>query len=487
MQVDVAALTREMDRTRKLYSYRPYGHPDTLEIPGWSRKPWQLDFINAGATHSQRMLMAANRVGKTDTASAEVAHHAIGDYPEWWEGRCFSHAPLIWVGSVTNEASRDITQKALLGGLGEQLGSGWIPKDRIVGKPSIRQAGISDVVDTVKVRHKSGDIAIIVFKSYDQGWRKWQGTAPDVVWLDEEPDATAANEAKIFSEALTRILSTRGVLMVTFTPLLGETDLVRHFHKGLDATFLIGATWEDAPHLGEKEKRELRESYEDYDLETRTMGVPMLGSGRVWTCTEKEIACDPFEIPAHYARIAGIDFGIDHYFGYAQIAWDRDKDIIYLTDAFKMKGREAVWHAEAINRRATWIPIAWPHDGVNKEKGSGKQLWTIYSDHGVNMLPRSAHYPANPGEKPKLGSQPVEPIVLEFLERMKSQRFKVFRHCADFFDEFRSYHRKDGKINPVNDDVTKALFYAAMMKRYGVAHTIRRRQVPTVPTMSVSV
>jgi len=437
----------------------------------WSNKPWQSEFHKAGAHCQERMLMAANRPGKTYSAAAEAAMHATGLYPDWWEGRRFEKETLGWVGSVTNEASRDIVQKELLGGLGEELGSGLIPKHLIVGKPQPRQAGISGVIDRVKVRHSSGGISTIVFKSYDQGWRKWQGTAPDWVWLDEEPDASTSNEQKIYSEALTRVLSSRGIIMVTFTPLLGKTELVEHFMDAEPGSgvWLGTATWEDAPHLDRTERERMLKSYPAHERETRAMGVPMMGEGRVFTVPEDSIVVQPFEIPRHWARICGIDYGIDHPAAGAWLAYDRDTDTVYLYDCYKESGQTAAYHAARLNgpnNKNHWIPVAGPHDGMNREKSGGLALAESYRRHGVNMLPYTAHYKPRAGDNPKLGPQATEPIVDEILDRMLTGRFKVFANCGPWLDEFRFYHRKDGKLVATKDDALKASFYGLMMLRY---------------------
>ena len=39
------------------------------------------------------------------------------------------------------------------------------------------------------------------------------------------------------------------------------------------------------------------------------------------------------------------------------------------------------------------------------------------------------------------------------LIRMESGRFKVFKHLNDWFDEFRLYHRKDGRVVKEDDDL----------------------------------
>ena len=52
--------------------------------------------------------MAANRVGKTQCGAYETVCHATGVYPDWWEGKRFTHPVLIWTGSKTSATSRDI-------------------------------------------------------------------------------------------------------------------------------------------------------------------------------------------------------------------------------------------------------------------------------------------------------------------------------------------------------------------------------------------
>ena len=420
---------------------------------------WQIDFHNAGKDSPERCLIAANRVGKTMCAGAEVAAHATGEYPEWWDGKRFPKAVSVWTGGETNEASRDIIQLELLGPEGLH-GTGWIPADSLIDV-KYRQAGIPNVVDTIRVRHKSGGISSITLKTYEQGRTKWQGTSKHVIWLDEE------SPQDIYTEALTRILDVRGIILNTFTPLKGASDVVQHFTNGGPGIFLKNVTWDDAPHLDPDEKASLASSYPDWERDTRTKGIPMMGSGAVYPVGDDDIKCAPFEIPKHFYRIAGIDFGIDHPAAGVWIAWDKDADVIYVYDCYKKSGETAVYHTEAIKARKTWIPVSWPHDGMNKDKGNGRALWKQYRDHGVHMLKNSARYEDEHG-----GAQAIEPAVIEILERMKTGRFKVFSNCSAWFEEKRMYHRKDGKINPIKDDIMSATRYAVMMKRKAIPETL---------------
>ena len=166
--------------------------------------------------------MAANRVGKTWGAGGyETALHLTGDYPDWWEGHRFDRPIDAWAAGDTSETTRDIVQKALMGSLGE-LGSGLIPGEAIIGEPSKRM-GVAGAMDTAQVRHKSGGTSSVGFKSFDQGRRKFQGTEKHLIWLDEEPPRD------VYDECLVRLMTTDGLMLLTFTPLLGLSEVALMF------------------------------------------------------------------------------------------------------------------------------------------------------------------------------------------------------------------------------------------------------------------
>ena len=57
---------------------------------------------------------------------------------------------------------------------------------------------------------------------------------------------------------------------------------------------------------------------------------------------------------------------------------------------------------------------------------------------------------------------------MELLDMMQTGRFKVFSHLNDWFEEFRMYHRKDGKVVKLDDDLMSATRYANMMRRFAI-------------------
>ncbi len=494
MAGNTSELIAGLFKYNKLLFHRPYGHPDTLCPDGklwksqgwetWTNKPWQLEFHNAGKDHKERLTICGNGVGKSISGAYETAVHATGMYPEWWEGARYDRPVKIWVGTIDAQMQRESPQALLLGpNLTHGLGTGFIPKHTIDGKPRIKQAGMSEVVDRVSIKHVSGGFSDLTFKTYQQGWRSWQAAAPDVVWLDEEPDENDGNQRGIFAEVQTRIFRSSGYLYATLTPLLGETALTQHFmDPQAPGIYHVGATWDDAPHLKKEDKDRLAATYPAHEAEARMKGVPMMGEGRVFTIAEESIVIDPIYIPPHWAKICGIDFGYDHPAAGAWLAWDRETDIVYLYDCYKKAKELAYYHASMIRQRGQNIPVAWPHDGMNTEKSGGTVLHESYRQNGAeNLLGMSARY-----DKDRGGGQPVEPIINDMLERMQTGRFKVFKTCEPWLQEFRNYYRKDGKLKQKGDDALKASFYALMMLRYAASDAESGTYHNNVPSQGFS-
>jgi phage terminase large subunit-like protein len=455
-----------------------YGSPANPEfLPDGRPYPtWQREYYDAGAYARQRMIIAANGVGKSQSVCAEAAAHFTGVYPDWWIGERFNYGGWeCWIGSIDNDMQKRGPQRALLGrNLEDQLGKGLIPANCIVDM-ELRQAGVKGVVDTCTIKHLSGNNVTVKWLTFEQGWRKWQSGDPKIILWDEEPDENVVDQKDILSEALTRLVRNNGIFMVGYTPLLGETQLTEHFMDSEDSrVFYITAGWDDAPHMSEEDKQLIRSQYKAHEIEARTQGVPMMGEGRILTAPEAQYICDPIRIPDHWSRLKGIDFGISHPAATVDIAHDRDNDIIYITKCWKKRDQTLGMHAQQINAADDWIPVAWPHDGEKRDPNSGKQFhWSMRHKYHVNMLGMSARYKADTG-----GAQPQWPIIDTVNERMESGRLKVFRTCTDWIKEARSYHTKNGLIVAKKDDVLKASFYAIMMVRYARSRNegMRRRK-----------
>lgn len=207
-------------KNRERYNRMSTLYPDTGPLRRELYKK-HLEFFKAGAIHQERAAVAGNRVGKTIMSSFETTLHLTGRYPRWWEGKRFAHPVEWWAAGETTETTRDILQKELLGDF-TQIGTGMIPKDCIVGEPT-RRRGVADAFDTARVRHITGGVSTLGFKSYDQGREKFQGTAKHGISLDEEPSSA------VYFECLARLMTTNGLMICTFTPLLGMSEIVQLF------------------------------------------------------------------------------------------------------------------------------------------------------------------------------------------------------------------------------------------------------------------
>jgi len=420
--------------------------------PAYRPYPKQAEFHAAGATYRERLFLAGNQLGKTLAGAMETAMHLTGAYPDWWQGHRFAGPTMGWAAGVTAETTRDTVQRLLLGRPGAP-GTGALSGSALVATTTGR--GVADLVDGIRVRHVSGGLSRLAFKSYEKGREKWQGETIDFLWLDEEPPES------IYVEGLARLGATRGIAWTTFTPLKGMSSVVARFlvEESPDRTVTRMAI-EEVGHLDANEVARIVAGYPAHEREARARGVPMLGSGRVFPVTEAAIREDSQPIPRHWARIAGIDFGWDHPTAVVWLAWDRDADTVHVTDCYRAREQVPAVHAAAIRARGVWIPLAWPHDALAHDKTSGQTLAEQYRSHGLTMLHERAQF--------EDGGSGVEAGIMELLERMQTGRLRVAAGLQDWWEEFRLYHRKDGRIVAERDDLLDATRYALMMLRFAV-------------------
>lgn len=242
---DLVRLVAELER-RKNYKFRRY-FPDCLPgcIPDSMQNADHVDpetgqqrfcralyrkhvaYMAAGIEHRERLFLAANRIGKTETAAYEITAHMTGLYPPWWTGKRFDHPVRVWAAGDTMVSTRDVLQVAMLGPvetLDTQQWAGMLPA-HLVHHVSRKTGGVSKCVDQIWVTHISGKTSSLEFKSYDQGRRTFQGTELEIIWVDEEPPDD------VYSECLTRTITAEsgGMIIATFTPLQGLTPFIQQY------------------------------------------------------------------------------------------------------------------------------------------------------------------------------------------------------------------------------------------------------------------
>ena len=449
-----AAALRQLREIDKQLSY--------LQLATYKPYPKQLEFHSAGADPGvrERLLIAGNQLGKTWSASFEVAMHATGLYPRWWPGVRFLKPTTGWAASVTSQGTRDTVQRTLLGAPGN-WGTGSIPKASII---DVKKAthGVADSVEVITVRHSPTDgVSRIVLKTYDQGRERWMGDTLNWIWFDEECDED------IYTEGLTRTNATGGIAFMTFTPLKGMSDVVKRFLvKKAEGTHVTTMTIDDAGHYTPEQRERIVEAYPPHERDARAKGIPFLGSGRIFPFEDELIAEPALQIPDFWPRICGMDFGYGHPTAAVWMAHDRDADIVHIYDCYRRKEATPVVHAAAIVARGKHIPVAWPHDGDNRDsRGSGITLAQQYRELGANMLKTRATHAPSKGQKEGDGGVSLEAGLMEMFDRFQTGRLKVAKHLNDFFEEFHMYHRKDGLVVKEGDDVLSAARIGLMMLR----------------------
>jgi phage terminase large subunit-like protein len=432
---------------RKLYTYFPDTGPLRREL-----YPQHMEFFRLGKDHPTRCFMAANRVGKTEGGGGyETVLHLTGQYPDWWEGRRFDHPVDAWAAGDTNETVRDIIQFKLLGNK-DELGTGLIPAD-CIKTVKWRQNG-NDSVDFVVVKHVSGGLSKLAFKSYEQGRKAFQGTEKHIVWLDEE-----SNEG-IRAECIMRLMTTGGLLIETFTPLKGLTKIVVGYLGNGDLSecrvkvdgdkAFVMAGWDDVPHLGEREKKRMLAECEPHLRESRSKGIPSLGAGAIYPVLEADIKVQPFILPEHWPRAYGMDVGWNR----TAAVWgahDRDSGVWYLYSEHYRGQAEPSVHSSAIKGRGDWIAGAIDPASRGRSQKDGDNLLEVYQDQGLIL---------------RKADNAVESGLHSTFELLSTGQLKVFSTMQNWFSEYRIYRRDEkGAIVKQNDHLMDATRYFVMTGR----------------------
>ena len=461
-------------------------------------------WMDAGLLYCERLFMAANQIGKTDTAAFEMTCHLTGEYPHWWRGKRFRQPIEAWAAGDTMETTRDIIQAVLMGppdGVQSETWTGMIPPN-LVTKITRKTGGVPLCLHQIWVKHKTGGHSSLQFKSYDQGRSKFQGTKKHVIWLDEEPpDPPREGDVApsgIYTECLLRTINTDGHVLVTFTPLRGNTPFIADYlarasmldsdhnekpakdvlwahdadvaPETSEATegparpvkLVVGATWDDAPHLTTKKRDQLYASMPAWARDSRTKGIPQLGSGAIYPFEEATMKIDPLEIPAHWPRSFAAD-AQPLVKSHLLAAWDRDTDIVYITPEFKRTNVEAVVQAMAI-KSAGGTSVKGVGDAalLSSDKDRLKYI-DIYRRAGLDC---------------HLAVKGVESGIQRVYDRISADKLKVFKSCGRFFEEFRLYQRDSlGHVIKHNDHLMDCLRYLiASLERQPQLWTVTRQQ-----------
>ena len=345
-----------------------------------------------------------------------------------------------WTVSPTLTDASDILQKEVLR---------FIPEHLIVKK--LRGMGVGEFYEKIYVKHVSGGISVITFKSAAQGREKMQGKSVHFVLIDEECPRD------IFSECTTRTMTnTNGRVVLTFTPLQGVTDLVLDFTNKADdrATgqiakhkYLVRVGWKDVPHLTEDQMEQIKAGLMPHEIEARMNGVPTIGQGKIFDMPEDTYVVDDLdrEVVLGWPVIAGLDVG-HNTTAMCVIRRDDDSGICYVTDVLYLHHLSVPDVALEI-LQFNKMPIAIDPASGGSSQIDGRQFRTELYNNGVETFP---------------AINSVQAGLARVYNLLKNGELKIFKSCLPLLDEMRQYRRNEkGKLSEP-DHAIDALRYGCM-------------------------
>ena len=435
-----------------------------------------MRFYEQGRNYHQRVICAANQVGKTTGFGVEWVFHVTGRYPIWWQGYRFSKPQNWWVCGVSWKDVKEVLQDKLIGEFGHH-GEGLIPYDCIDFDSMVKPTKNETPIPSFRVLHTSGDYSNVTFKSYESGRESFQGKPNTCIWLDEEPPLA------IYSECLARTTVGETMLVMTFTPLKGTSDMIMNYMpdgwveegKVGDGKYVINIEQKDVPHIDEKRRLSLEASYHPHVREARTRGIPSLGSGAIYPVPESTFVIEPFDIPKHWKKGFGMDVG-----------WNRTAVIWFAQDPtdncwhgysehYLAESPPAI-HAQGILSRGSWIPGVIDSAANGRTQDDGKRLMDEYRKLGLDI---------------ENADKSIDTGLLLCWQMLMSGQIKIHRNLTNFLHEIRNYQRDEkGRIVKKNDHLMDAFRYFIMSGRdrasqepiqmsaaYGVSSQYRVRPV----------
>ena len=358
--------------------------------------------------------------------------------------------------------------------LKSEIGTGMIPRELINAKSAVTPRG--DKLDKINIKHISGGWSELYFRAYSQGREAAQGVEADVILIDEQP------KDDFWSECLTRLATTKGHAICSFTPLEGRTGLVQelldlkpaegspsdHFgakYKEENRWSMVRASWDDVTHIDSEDKLTIAKGYADYERDARTFGIPIAGHGAIFPHLTGLITYEPREtqIRDTWPHLLGVDLG--HGYGrdpsaVVMTAWDEENDIIYVTDCKLAETNTTKEMARLITSVNHTVPVAWPNDANRSSMASHSTVADQLREFQVNLLGKPFLNPRGADGK---RNNHKAPGIKEMNQRFTEGRLLISTECTELLKQLEEYaYDKAGKIQDGNDDIIDACRYAIM-------------------------
>lgn len=383
-------------------------------------------------------VLGGNRAGKTDPGAAICIAFLLGkdyfkDEPAWeWvknlpipEGR----PRTIWAVGLSFDVLRDVIwgEKFLRG----KNHPAFLPKNFEETEGKIRASDWQLI---------GPDGSILTGKSAEAGADKFQSASVDLVWIDEECDAS------IYDESWQRTADCGGKILVTLTPLSDMSSGVRKpwvysqvqkSRRGNKDIEVVQLSVLNNPYVPEEEKRRLVEKWSGHVEEgARLHGDFIQRSGLVFKMFEQKVHLIPRRtIPQDWYRISVIDPAPSGPTGCIWTAYDPDGNM-YVDASYKRSDLIISSHAkDIIVENAGRLIDLWlidPRGGNQKNAETHRTAADVYKQHGI------------PVRFPKFDEEFGREALGEYLTATheptsRHPKIFIFSDLTELIDEIESY------------------------------------------------
>lgn len=396
---------------------------------------------NVNERHLGVLYYWGNWAGKTAIWSNITSRLAIWKNSDKYWLEFIGEKKLIWIGTESWANVKGSIEPYLLGEY-----SIWrIPPDEIE-KINYDNTILKSI--TLKNWTK------IMIYTYDQGYAKWQGWNPDLIWLDEEPI-----DDRICTEILARLRNPWAELLVTMTPLNWKNRIYHiFFDESWQATQnnkVLYVNSMDNPFTDKRwietltpEEKKLRV---DGGFSSPTWLVYPSFSRRDNVIAHIEPTCANLGSDrVNYYR--SMDFWTDHPFACLFIAVDEDENIyvwdeiykswMYLSDIAKSIRDKSIWYSF----KYTLWDSAWARERL--------ELW---KELGETITSSDKHSKwENQMSNRRWG-------ILKLNNLLYNKKVFISDRCKNLINEFENHYYKswwrDWEVIKENDDALDALRY----------------------------
>ena len=288
----------------------------------------------------------------------------------------------------------------------------------------------------------------IWFKTYSQERKSFQGATLDLVWLDEEC------AWDIFQECLARVMDRNGVILFTFTSLMGFTRLVNFLYdEGNEDIKLYMMTMLENPYVSKQAKDNYLKTCDPDEIDSRVYGRPKLISGLVYKEFDEIHIVDPFNYiklwrddPKRYKIYEGIDPHLKTPHRWLRFLYDTKNDILYVVEEI-IAPHESMLISEfskLIKHKRQKISPSWceidtssqvpiPMRGYGEDIDEHVTIRTEFAKAGITtMLCMKDNAVGIGAVKERLRHYDTDKVSVK-------PRLYVFHGCSGVINEFRRY------------------------------------------------